>query len=118
MIKNVNLKLLLLLQGAVVIYSFADICAKLASRHDFLTPGYILWLGAEVLVLGVYALCWQQIIKKVDISVAYSNRAAAIVWTTLWAALFFRERISLQNVLGILILFAGIWMVNREGETG
>ena len=39
MIKNVNLKLLLLLQGAVVIYSFADICAKLASRHDFLTPG-------------------------------------------------------------------------------
>ena len=118
MIKNVNLKLLLLLQGAVVIYSFADICAKLASRHDFLTPGYILWLGAEVLVLGLYALSWQQIIKKVDISVAYSNRATAVVWTTLWAALFFRERISLQNVLGILILFAGIWMVNREGETG
>ena len=28
------------------------------------------------------------------------------------------HRISLQNVLGILILFAGIWMVNREGETG
>ena len=114
MIKNVNLKLLLLLQGAVVIYSFADICAKLASRRDFLTPGYILWLGAEVLVLGLYALAWQQIIKKVDISVAYSNRAAAIVWTTLWAALLFRERITLQNVLGIGILFAGIWMVNRD----
>ena len=60
MTKQFNVKLLLLLQGAVVIYSFADICAKLASRHAFLTPGYILWLGAEVLVLGVYALCWQQ----------------------------------------------------------
>lgn len=114
MTKQFNGKLLLLLQGAVVIYSFADICAKLASCHAFLTPGYILWLGAEVLVLGVYALCWQQIIKKVDISVAYSNRAAAIVWTTLWAALLFRERITLQNVLGIGILFAGIWMVNRD----
>ena len=114
MTKQFNVKLLLLLQGAVVIYSFADICAKLASRHAFLTPGYILWLGAEVLVLGVYALCWQQIIKKVDISVAYSNRAAAIVWTTLWAARLFRERITRQNVLGIGILFAGIWMVNRD----
>lgn len=114
MTRKFNVKLLLLLQGAVVIYSFADICAKLASRHAFLTPGYILWLGAEVLVLGVYALCWQQIIKKVDISVAYSNRAAAIVWTTLWAALFFREHITLQNVFGIGILFVGIWMVNRN----
>ena len=88
--------------------------AKLASRHPFLSLPYLLWMGAELGILGVYALCWQQIIKKVDISVAYSNRAAAIVWTTLWAALFFRERISLQNVLGILILFAGIWMVNRD----
>lgn len=114
MTKKLNLKLLLLLQGAVVIYSLADICAKLASRHDFLAPGYVLWLGAEVLVLGIYALAWQQIIKKVDISVAYSNRAAAIVWTTLWAALLFRERITLPNVLGIGILFAGIWMVNRD----
>lgn len=113
---KINWKLLLLLQGAVIIYSFADICAKLASRNDFLARGYILWLGAEVLVLGLYALCWQQIIKKVDISIAYSNRAGAIVWTTLWAALFFREQISLQNLLGIGILFAGIWMVNREAR--
>ncbi|MBQ9685556.1 MAG: EamA family transporter [Oscillospiraceae bacterium] len=115
MTRKINFKLMLGLQGAVVIYSFADICAKLASAHPFLTLPYVLWIGTEVLVLGVYALCWQQIIKKVDISVAYSNRAAAIVWTTLWAALVFHEHISVQNVLGIGILFAGIWMVNRDG---
>ena len=115
MTKNVNWKLLLLLQGAVVIYSFADICAKLASRHDFLTPGYILWLGAEVLVLGVYALCWQQILKRVEMSVAYSNRAAAVVWTPLWGVLLFGEQLTLKNLLGIGILFAGIWMVSRDG---
>ena len=114
MSKKVNARLILALQGAVIVYSFADICAKLASAHPFLTGGYILWIGAEFAVLGLYALCWQQIIKRVDISVAYSNRAAAIVWTTLWAALVFHEHISLQNVLGIGILFAGIWMVNRD----
>ena len=31
---------------------------------------------------------------------------------------YYVERITLQNVLGILVLFAGIWLVNREGETG
>ena len=111
---RLNGRALLGLQGAVIVYSFADITAKLVSRHAFLSWGWLLWLGAELLVLGVYALLWQQIIKRVDISVAYSNRAAAIVWTTLWAALFFGERISPQNLVGLAVIFAGIWMVNRD----
>ena len=115
MSKRFSLKTLLVLQGAVILYSFADVAAKLASGHPFLSGGYVLWIGAEVLILGVYALCWQQIIKRVDISVASSNRAAAVVWTTLWAALLFRETITPKNLLGIGILFAGIWMVNRDG---
>ena len=61
-----------------------------------------------------YAICWQQIIKKVDISVAYSNRASAIFWSTLWAAVVFHEHISVQNIIGIIVIFAGIWMVNRD----
>ena len=113
--KSLDMRSLLAVQGAVILYSFADIAAKLASRHAFLSAGYLLWLGAELLVLGLYALCWQQIIKRVDISVAYSNRAAAIVWTMLWAALLFRETITPKNLIGVGILFAGIWMVNRDG---
>ena len=115
MSEKLSFKNLLALQGAVILYSFADVAAKLASAHPFLSLRYVLWIGAEVLILGVYALCWQQIIKRVDISVAYSNRAAAVVWTTLWAALLFRETITLRNMVGIGILFAGIWMVNRDG---
>ena len=112
--KKLSLSSLLAVQGAVILYSFADVAAKLASAHPFLAGPYILWIGAEFLILGLYALCWQQIIKRLDISVAYSNRAAAILWTTLWAALFFREHISLQNIIGIGVIFAGIWMVNRD----
>ena len=111
---NLRWKTLLGLQGAVIVYSFADITAKLASGHAFLSGGWLLWIGAEILILGVYALLWQQIIKRLDISVAYSNRAAAILWTTLWAALFFREHISLQNLVGLGVIFAGIWTVNRD----
>lgn len=102
------------MQAAVILYTCTDIAAKLASGYDFLSLGFLLCYGFEIMLLGLYALCWQQIIKKVDISIAYSNRAAAIFWSTLWAAAIFREHISLQNMIGIVIIFAGIWMVNRD----
>ena len=79
-----------------------------------LSMGFVLCYGIEILILGAYAICWQQIIKKVDISVAYSNRASAIFWSTLWAAVVFHEHISVQNIIGIIVIFAGIWMVNRD----
>ncbi len=112
--KSLSLKYTLLLQAAVILYTCTDIAAKLASRYPFLSLGFVLFYGVEILILGVYALFWQQIIRKVDISVAYSNRAAAIFWSTLWAAVIFREHISVQNIVGIIIIFAGIWMVNRD----
>lgn len=111
--KSLNLRNILLLQGAVILYTCTDIAAKLASGYPFLSSGFVLCYGAEIFILGIYAVLWQQIIKTVDISVAYSNRAAAILWSTLWAAVIFREHISVQNVVGIVIIFAGIWMVNR-----
>ena len=115
MSKSLSLKTILILQGAVILYSFADVTAKLASRHPFLSLPYLLWMGAELGILGVYALCWQQILKRVEMSVAYSNRAAAVVWTPLWGVLLFGDQLTPKNLLGIGILFAGIWMVSRDG---
>lgn len=112
--KNTSLKYIILLQAAVILYTCTDIAAKLASNYPFLSIGFVLCYGGEIFLLGIYAICWQQIIKKVDISVAYSNRAAAIFWSTLWAAAIFREHVSVQNIIGISIIFAGIWMVNRD----
>lgn len=112
--QKLSFKYIVGLQAAVILYTCTDIAAKLASGYDFLSLGFVLCYGFEIFLLGLYALCWQQIIKKVDISIAYSNRAAAIFWSTLWAAAIFREHISLQNMIGIVIIFAGIWMVNRD----
>lgn len=112
--QKLSFKYIIALQAAVILYTCTDIAAKLASNYPFLSMGFVLSYGMEIMLLGVYALVWQQIIKKVDISIAYSNRAAAIFWSTLWAAAIFREHISLQNIIGIIIIFAGIWMVNKD----
>lgn len=106
--------MLLIMQLAVCIYTCSGIAAKLASGYAFMSWGFILCYGAEILLLGIYAVFWQQIIKRADISVAYANRAAAIFWSTLWAVLIFKEQVSVQNVVGIVLIFLGIWLVNRD----
>ena len=112
--KRVSLAMLLILQGAVCLYTLSGIASKLASNYDFLSLGFILCYGAEILVLGIYALIWQQIIKRVDISVAYANRALAIFWSMLWAFLLFHEKITVQNLLGVALIFVGTWVVNSS----
>lgn len=112
--QKLSLKYIIALQAAVILYTCTDIAAKLASNYPFLSMGFVSCYGFEIFLLGVYAIFWQQVIKNVDISIAYSNRAAAIFWSTLWAAAIFKEHISLQNIIGIIIIFAGIWMVNKD----
>lgn len=112
--KHLSWQLLLILQAAVCLYTLSGIAAKLASNYDFLSVGFILCYGAEIAILGIYAIVWQQIIKRVDISIAYANRAMAIFWSMLWAALLFREQITLQNLVGVLLIFIGTWVVNSS----
>lgn len=104
----------LILQAAVCLYTLSGIAAKFASSYAFLSLGFILCYGSEILILGIYAIVWQQIIKRVDISIAYANRALAIFWSMLWAAILFREQITVQNILGVVLILAGTLVVNSD----
>lgn len=112
--KKISIKQVLLLQAVVLIYTTSGIFAKLASGEDFLSLGFILFYGAEICVLGIYALLWQQIIKRVDLSIAYANRAMALIWSMLWAFIFFHEQITLKNIIGVVIVVAGTMIVNSD----
>lgn len=110
--KSKGLGMILFLQLAVCVYTLSGIAAKFASGYAFLSPGFILCYGGEILALGVYAVLWQQILKRIDISVAYANRAIAVFWSMLWALLIFHEEITVQNIAGIFLIILGIWVVN------
>jgi len=112
--KNKNLKIVLLLQIAVLIYSLSSVAGKFASRYEFLSFGYILSYGIEIMFLGVYAIFWQQLIKKTDISIAYANRAIAIFWSMILAFLIFKETITIKNIVGVIIIFIGTILVNKS----
>lgn len=112
--KKISIAMLAVLQAAVCLYTVSGIAAKLASNYEFLSLGFILCYGTEIAILGIYAIVWQQIIKRVDISIAYANRSMAIFWSMLWAAVLFHEQITFQNILGVALIFAGTWVVNSS----
>lgn len=107
---------LVLLQAIVVLYTLAGVAGKFAAGYAFLSTGFILCYGAEIVILGVYAILWQQMLKRFDLSVAYANRAIAIIWSLLWAVVLFHESITVTNVIGALLVIAGTVIVNGAGK--
>lgn len=116
MTKSEKLKQIAILQGIILIYTLSTVAAKFASGYEFLSKGFLVCYGIEILILGVYAILWQQIIKRFDISIAYANKAAGIFWSIVWATLFFKEQVTWKNVLGIVVVFIGIMVVNSDDE--
>lgn len=109
---SVKLKKLFVLQIVIVIYTLSGIMAKMAATHDFLSFGFLKWYFLEFLILGVYAILWQQILKKFDLSEAYTNKATAVIWSSIWAVLIFKENITINNIIGCAIIILGIVLVN------
>ena len=123
-----TIKMTLKLQPIVVLYSLVSIGSKLASGHipswtgsiwDFVIDCWSdIWLFVILffmfVILFAYAIIWQKCIKNVPITVMYANKSSYIFWTQLAAILVFHERLNICNIIGIIIIFAGIMVVNSN----
>lgn len=109
-----KIRVLLLLQFAIVIYSLANVAAKLASGYPYFSRPFLIIYALELLALMIYAVIWQQVIKRVDLSIAYISRAFSVFWLMLWAVLIFREKIQVNNIIGAACILAGILVVNKD----
>lgn len=106
----------LTLQIIILMYSLCGICSKTASSKDFLSIEWIFFYGLVILILGIYAILWQQILKKVNLNVAYASKAVTLIWSTLWGILFFHETITWNNIIGGLIVLAGVILMVTGGD--
>lgn len=111
-------KALIGLHVLLMVYSLSSICGKLASGYSFLSLGFIVCYGGMIGLLGVYALGWQQVIKRLPLTFAYANRAVTVVWGIVWGALFFSEPITAGKLVGALIVLAGVVLYATSGDEG
>ncbi len=114
--KKIKLRDIFILQLVIAIYTLSTVFAKFASGQEFLSFKFILFYGIEMLILGLYAIIWQQLIKKFDISVAYANKAMGLLWSIIWAILIFNDTITIKNIIGVIIVIIGTIIVNSENE--
>ncbi len=99
------------LQAVLFLYSLAAVCSKLASKQSFLSAPFILWYGLALVILIVYALLWQQVLKRNSLTAAYANKAVTVIWGLVWGVLLFDEKITPFMLLGMLVIIAGILLV-------
>jgi len=118
-----NLKWLLLLHALMLVFSLTGVMSKLASRQEPLSPAFMGFYGAMLAILAFYALAWQQVIKRLPLTLAYANRAITVVWGIVWGCLFFQEPVTLLMLVGAATIIFGIVLFvtapegnDKEGE--
>lgn len=100
----------------LMLFSFASICSKLASRSSFLSVNFIIYFSILFLILMIYAFFWQKILKKLSLSTAYTSRSILIIWGFLWGRLVFKEEITILMIIGSSLVILGITLVVSENE--
>jgi drug/metabolite transporter (DMT)-like permease len=111
-----DFKTFAVLHFILLLYSFVGVFMKLAFTHEFLSWGFIMFAGLAVMFLGIYAVLWQQVLKKLPLTVAFTNKAICIVWGMLWGALFLGDAITWYKIVGSLIVFPGVVLVVSSNE--
>ena len=112
-----KMKNYLLLHLNILLFSFTGVFSKAASvqfnRHGL--SGMLLYVFVFLMFLNcmVYALAWQKVIKRFDLNVAYANKTVYLIWSQIWAVVIFHENLSLQNIIGLLVVFVGVMVVQR-----
>ena len=117
-------KWLLLLHVLMLVFSLTGVMSKLASRQEPLSPAFMGFYGAMLAILAFYALAWQQIIKRLPLTLAYANRAITVVWGIVWGWLFFQEPVTPLMLVGAATIIFGIVLFgtapegnDKEGDT-
>lgn len=109
-----KVKNVLLLQGVVIIYTISSVMSKLASSNKESVIKFLFFFGMEFVLLGIYAILWQQMIKRFELSVAYANRSMSVLWSIVWAVIFFHDTITVKNIVGVILVIAGTIIINTD----
>ena len=97
---------------AVMLFSFTSVFSKSASiqlkNGGLKNPMLYVFAFLMFFDCFVYAICWQKIIKKFDLNIGYANRSVYLLWSQVWAVSIFGEKLSVRNVIGVMIVLLGV----------
>ena len=98
----------MLLHVLLLLYATGTVLSKLAAGEEMLSLPFLLYYGGIILLLGIYALGWQQVIKYLPLTAAYANKAVTVVWGLAAGIAFFGERLTPGRAAGAVLVIAGV----------
>ena len=117
-IKKPNIKQTVFLHISILIFSATGIFSKMAANNINENGIFNIWTfvfaGLMLLNCGIYAIFWQQNLKHFEVNVAYAHRSVYNVWSLLWAFIIFSEAITVGNIIGTVLISAGVLVIQSE----
>ena len=113
---------LIALHVLLFVYSLSGLFSKNASMQPFLSFEFCALYAGMLIVLAIYAIGWQQILKRLPLTLAFANKAITIVWGIVLGALVFGESITWPMIVGAILVIAGVVLFsiadNEDNATG
>ena len=106
----------IVLIGINMLYACVSIFTKYASQQDFMSWNYMLSLIGAIGVMGLYAVLWQQVLKRIELSLAYMFKGTSLIFVMLLAYILFGEQITWNNIVGAIIIISGIVLYAHSSQ--
>ena len=109
-------KSFVILHIILALFSVSAVFSKLAAMEESLSFKWIIYYGAVLFIMFIYAIAWQQIIKQMPIVTAYANKAVTVIWGIIYGLIIFKEDITVPKIIGAVIIIAGVYLVVTGDE--
>ena len=106
--KHLTIPIILVLLLVNLFYASISLATKYTSQQRPLTLCFITGIAVVILMLGIYAISWQQVLKHIELTTAYMFKGTSLIFVLVFSAFIFNEVITLQNIIGATMIVGGI----------
>ena len=106
--RRVSWNWFIFLHLSLLINSLPGVASKLAGRYEVMSFPFLAFCALSIFLLFVFAVVWQQVLRHMTLTFALTNKPITIIYSLVWGALIFQEKVTPKMVIGSLIIIAGI----------
>lgn len=100
----------------ILFNSLSGVFSKMAGKAKFLSFDFCLYYGLVLAIMFVYAIAWQQVLKRIPLTTAFCNKAVNFIWAMLWGVLIFKETPGVNMLIGAPLVIIGVILVVTDDE--
>ena len=101
-------KILILMSLSLIIQRLSSVFIKFAGTYETFSKEFIFFYILAVGCLGVFAIMWQLLLEQIRLTKAYLRIGILYKLILIWSVIFFKEQVTVNNIIGSLIIIAGI----------